>query len=92
MFAGTDSFEVEFEPDMLNQVISLTINITDNDIALESDIQRVFVITSVSTPLVNIGQPSQTTVRIIDDDSELGQGLAITHSPITSTLSDNSLL
>lgn len=61
--------QVEFPANVLNPRVSLTVNISDNNVALENDLLRVFRIINTSSPAI-IGQPNITTVTIRDDDSE----------------------
>ena len=68
---GTFSQEVVFAAGAADQTTTVTIPITDNEIALEDDVVRRFGLRDVSTNLVTIGNPSETSLTIIDDDSEL---------------------
>lgn len=69
--SGTFSQEVVFAAGAADQTTTVTIPITDNEIALEDDVVRRFGLRDVSTNLVTIGNPSETSLTIIDDDSEL---------------------
>ena len=61
---------VRFQPNIVNQVVPLPIPINNNNIALEDDIIITMAIVGVPSPLITVGTPSSTTVRITDDDSE----------------------
>lgn len=70
LLTGTISEEVVFAANMASQSVAVSIPITDNEIALEDNLVRRFGLRDLSTNSVTIGNPNETTVNIIDDDSE----------------------
>ena len=70
LLTGTISEEVVFAANMVSQSVAVSIPITDNEIALEDNLVRRFGLRDLSTNSVTIGNPNETTVNIIDDDSE----------------------
>ena len=59
-----------FSAGVTNQVITVEIQIANNNIALESNLIRQFGLRDLSSTFVTVGQPSMTTVIIEDDDGQ----------------------